>query len=106
MGSALMRRRDTRATCRPSIRYSPTARSGPSLPSSRVHGRRMSGSVRSARSLAAVPDADDFTKGRRWMMDGMMSGGMMWAMGLVWLLVVVVLLLAAAALIKYLRGKR
>jgi hypothetical protein len=27
------------------------------------------------------------------MKDGMMSGGMMWAMGLVWLLVVIVLLL-------------
>jgi hypothetical protein len=40
------------------------------------------------------------------MMDGMMGGGMMWAMGLVWLLVVIVLLLAAAALIKYLFGKR
>ncbi len=40
------------------------------------------------------------------MMDGMMSGSMMWAMALVWLLVVIVLLLAAAALIKYLIGKR
>ncbi len=40
------------------------------------------------------------------MMNGMMSGGMMWAMGLVWLLVVIVLLLTAAALIKYLIGKR
>jgi hypothetical protein len=40
------------------------------------------------------------------MMDGMMSGGMMWAMGLVSLLVVIVLLLAAAALIKYLIGKK
>ena len=29
-------------------------------------------------------------------------GGMMWAMGLVWLLVVLVLVLAAAALVKYL----
>ena len=37
------------------------------------------------------------------MMDGMMPG-MMWAMGLVWLLAVVVLILAAAALIKYLRS--
>jgi len=36
------------------------------------------------------------------MMDQMMSGGMMWGMGLFWLLVVVVLLLAAAALVKYL----
>lgn len=35
------------------------------------------------------------------MMDGM-SGGMMWGMGLVWLLVIAVLVLAAAALIKYL----
>lgn len=33
------------------------------------------------------------------MMEGM--GGMMWGMGLVWLLVVVVLVLGAAALVKY-----
>jgi hypothetical protein len=32
-----------------------------------------------------------------------MIPGMMWGMGLVWLLVVIVLILAAAALIKYLR---
>ena len=32
-----------------------------------------------------------------------MMGGMMWGMGLVWLLVIIVLILAAAALIKYLR---
>jgi len=37
------------------------------------------------------------------MVDGMMPG-MMWAMGLVWLLVIIVLILAAAALIKYLRS--
>jgi hypothetical protein len=37
------------------------------------------------------------------MMDGMTSG-MMWGMGLVWLLVIIVLILAAAALIKYLRS--
>lgn len=36
------------------------------------------------------------------MFDGMTGGGMMWGMGLFWLLVVVVLVLAAAALIKYL----
>jgi hypothetical protein len=36
------------------------------------------------------------------MMNDMMPG-MMWGMGLVWLLVVTVLILAAAALIKYLR---
>jgi hypothetical protein len=36
------------------------------------------------------------------MMDNMMPG-MMWGMGLVWLLGVIVLILAAAALIKYLR---
>jgi hypothetical protein len=29
-------------------------------------------------------------------------GGMMWGMGLLWLIVIVVLVLAAAALIKYL----
>jgi tellurite resistance protein TehA-like permease len=38
------------------------------------------------------------------MMDGM--GGMMWGMGLLWLLVIVVLVLAAAALIKYLRSDK
>ena len=37
------------------------------------------------------------------MMDGMIPG-MMWAMGLVWLLAIIVLILAAAALIKYLRS--
>jgi flagellar basal body-associated protein FliL len=37
------------------------------------------------------------------MMNGMMDGGsMMWAMGLVSILVIIVLILAAAALIKYL----
>lgn len=33
-------------------------------------------------------------------------GGMMWGMGLLWLIVVVVLVLAAAALVKYLFFKR
>ena len=37
------------------------------------------------------------------MMNGMMPG-MMWAMGLVWLLVIIVLILATAALVKYLRS--
>lgn len=37
------------------------------------------------------------------MMSGM-SSGMMWGMGIFWLLVAVVLILAAAALIKYLRS--
>jgi hypothetical protein len=36
-------------------------------------------------------------------MHDMMGGGMMWGMGLLWLLIVLVLVLAAAALIKYLR---
>ncbi|WP_283808777.1 hypothetical protein [Bradyrhizobium centrolobii] len=36
----------------------------------------------------------------------MMMNGMMWGMGLIWLLVVVVPILAAAALIKYLRSRR
>lgn len=36
------------------------------------------------------------------MMDGMMGGGIMGAMGLFWLLILVVLVLAAGALIKYL----
>jgi hypothetical protein len=39
-----------------------------------------------------------------WMMDG--TGGMMWGMGLLWLLLIVVLILAAAALIKYLRSDK
>ena len=40
------------------------------------------------------------------MMDRMMEGmgGMMWGMGLLWLLLVLVLIIAAAALIKYLRS--
>ena len=38
------------------------------------------------------------------MMDGM--GGMMWAAGLLWLLLVIVLVLGAAALVKYLRSDR
>jgi hypothetical protein len=38
------------------------------------------------------------------MMDGM--GGMMWAAGLLWLLVVIVLVLAAMALVKYIRSDR
>jgi tellurite resistance protein TehA-like permease len=37
------------------------------------------------------------------MMNDMMPG-MMWGMGIFWLLVVVVLILTAAALIKYLRS--
>ena len=36
------------------------------------------------------------------MMDHMMSGGMMWGMGLIGLLLLVLLLLAIGALIKYL----
>ena len=35
------------------------------------------------------------------MRDWMMNGGMMWGMGIVWLLVVAVLALAIAALVKY-----
>jgi tellurite resistance protein TehA-like permease len=37
------------------------------------------------------------------MMNDMLPG-MMWGMGLLWLLVVIVLILAAAALVKYLRS--
>ena len=42
------------------------------------------------------------------MMDGMTGGGMMWGMGLFWLLLLVVLVLGAVALSKYLfsRDKR
>jgi hypothetical protein len=36
------------------------------------------------------------------MMNDMMTGGMMWGMGLLSILVIVVLVLAAAALVKYL----
>lgn len=36
------------------------------------------------------------------MMDGVMGGGVMWDMGVFWLLILVVLVLAAGALIKYL----
>ncbi len=36
------------------------------------------------------------------MMDGMMGDGMMWGMGLFWLLVLAVVVLPAGALIKYL----
>jgi hypothetical protein len=38
------------------------------------------------------------------MMMDQMTSGMMWGMGVLWLLAVVVLILAAAALIKYLRS--
>jgi uncharacterized membrane protein len=37
------------------------------------------------------------------MMNDMMGGGMMWGMGLLWLLVLALLVLAIAALFKYLR---
>lgn len=40
------------------------------------------------------------------MMHDMMGGGMMWGMGLVWLLVVIVLVLAAIALAKYIFSRR
>jgi hypothetical protein len=36
------------------------------------------------------------------MMDHMISGGMMWGMGLIGLLAIIVLILGAAALLKYL----
>jgi hypothetical protein len=36
------------------------------------------------------------------MLNDMMHGGMMWGMGILWLLAILVLLLAAAALVKYL----
>lgn len=40
------------------------------------------------------------------MMHDMMGGGMMWGMGLIWLLVILVLVLGAAALAKYLFSKK
>jgi len=36
------------------------------------------------------------------MMHDMMGGGMMWVMGLVWILVILLLVLGIAALVKYL----
>jgi ABC-type antimicrobial peptide transport system permease subunit len=39
------------------------------------------------------------------MMNGM-GGGMMWGMGLIWIVVIVVLVLAGAALAKYLFSAR
>ena len=36
------------------------------------------------------------------MMHDLMGGGMMWGMGLIWVLFFVILVLAAAALVKYL----
>jgi hypothetical protein len=52
---------------------------------------------------AAVTLAEASQRTHPMMMDGMTSG-MMWGMGLFWLLVVIVLILIAAALIKYLRS--
>ena len=40
------------------------------------------------------------------MMHDMMGGGMMWGMGLFWLLVIIVLVLAAIALAKYIFSRR
>jgi len=52
------------------------------------------------------PGYDKQVSGERSMMDRMMDGmgGMIWAAGLLWLLLIIVLVLAAAALIKYLRS--
>lgn len=46
-----------------------------------------------------------YTLENRTMMDGM-GGGMMWGMGLIWIVVIVVLVLVAAALAKYLFSRR
>lgn len=40
------------------------------------------------------------------MMNDTMGGGMMWGMGLTWIVIIVVLALAGAALAKYLFSKR
>ena len=40
------------------------------------------------------------------MMHDMMGGGMMWGMGLFWLLIIIVLVLAAIALAKYIFSRR
>ena len=40
------------------------------------------------------------------MMKEMMSNGMMWGMGLVWLLLVIVVILGAAALLKYVFARK
>jgi hypothetical protein len=40
------------------------------------------------------------------MMNEMMGGGMMWGMGLWWILVIILLILGIAALAKYLFSRR
>lgn len=40
------------------------------------------------------------------MMNEMMGGGMMWGMGLWWILIVILLILGIAALAKYLFSRR
>jgi len=40
------------------------------------------------------------------MMNDTMGGGIMWGMGLTWIVIIVVLVLAGAALAKYLSSKR
>lgn len=40
------------------------------------------------------------------MMNDTMGGGIMWGMGLTWIVIIVVLVLAGAALAKYLFSKR
>ena len=48
---------------------------------------------------------DDPTNGDG-MMNEMMGGGMMWGMGLWWILVIILLILGIAALAKYLFSRR
>ena len=54
--------------------------------------------------LKVLPRAPNQGKGLKMMQMTDMPIGMMWGMGLVWLLIVVLLLLGIAACIKYLRS--
>jgi hypothetical protein len=60
--------------------------------------------VHKARELRIIPKGRCPASGDWLMMENMMPG-MMWGMGLFWLLVVIVLILAGAALVKYLRAE-
>lgn len=55
--------------------------------------------------VSALPP-DNPTKGDRAIMNEMMGDGMMWGMGLWWILAVILLILGIAALAKYLLSRR
>jgi tellurite resistance protein TehA-like permease len=63
-------------------------------------GTKVRPDLRTLQEIETYPEAN---QGRCSMMNDMMPG-MMWGMGLIWLLVLIVLILAAAALVKYLRS--